>query len=473
MAGFMDYFTGGAGGTGFDMFGAEASGMNDLLTAQQQEAIKRQSMLAMAAQLLQAGGPSSQRIGLGQALGQGVMAGQQAQEKGTTGAVNQMLLRQKLDEAKRAQAQREQMSRMLLGDGAVGGEGMDAATQAINAPVAAAGPMGPTVQRAAMIPQMPVGMPAAAPAGMPAAGNQFAFLSPQQRAIMANLPTDQQGKALLDAMAGRQKFGAPQTFMRGGQPVMVRYNEAGEEQVMAGATPYEAAPSGIKEYQFAVDQGFTGTFQEFDTARKKAGASSVINKLPAGPNQFVQAGGTAAMGRLSAATDIASAANDTLRNIDLIAPALDQAVLGTGADYRTVMTRIGSQLGIAGPDAEATLQNTRQVVQGLAQSELTAAAAMKGQGAITENERGLIKRVAAGDQSMTAGELRTGMAAMQKLANQRLMDQSAMLQTARRVPGFESMAPMFEVQPYRPQFNLGSSLNLGNALNKAIDKKAK
>ena len=255
MAGFMDYFTGGTGGTGFDMFGGDASGMNDLLTAQQQEAIKRQSMLAMAAQLLQAGGRSTQRTSLGQALGQGVMAGQQAQEKGTTGAVNQMLLRSKLDEAKRAQAQREQMSRMLLG----GGEGMDAATQAINAPVAAAGPVGPTLQRAAMIPQMPVGMPAAAPTGMPAAGNQFAFLSPQQRAIMANLPTDQQGKALLDAMAGRQKFGAPQTFMRGGQPVMVRYNEAGEEQVMTGATPYEALPTDIRAVEYVSGQPIGGT----------------------------------------------------------------------------------------------------------------------------------------------------------------------------------------------------------------------
>lgn len=282
MAGFMDYFTGGTGGTGFDLFGAEASGMNDLLTAQQQEAIKRQSMMAMAAQLLQAGGPSTQRIGLGQALGQGVLAGQQAQEKGTTGAVNQMLLRGKLDEAKRAQAQREQMSRMLLG----GGEGMDAATQAINAPVAAAGPMGPTVQRAAMIPQMPVGMPAATPASMPAAGNQFAFLSPQQRAIIAGLPTDQQGKALLDAMAGRQKFGAPQTFMRGGQPVVFQQNEFGEERVMADTMPYEAAPSAIKEYQFAVKQGFPGTFEQYNLAQKRAGASSVTVPIDIGQKGF-------------------------------------------------------------------------------------------------------------------------------------------------------------------------------------------
>ena len=76
MAGFMDYFTGGGdSGAGFDMFGANASGMNDLLTAQQQEAIKRQSMLAMAAQLLQAGGRSTQRTGLGQVLGPSWCAG--------------------------------------------------------------------------------------------------------------------------------------------------------------------------------------------------------------------------------------------------------------------------------------------------------------------------------------------------------------------------------------------------------------
>ncbi len=474
MAGFMDYFTGGTGGTGFDLFGSDASGMNDLLTAQQQEAIKRQSMLAMAAQLLQAGGRSTQRTSLGQALGQGVMAGQQAQEKGTTGAVNQMLLRSKLDEAKRAQTQREQMSKLLLGDGAVGGAGMDAATQAINAPVSTAGPVGPTLQRAAMIPEIAQN---AAAGGAPV-GSPFAGLSQTQRALMAGLPADQQGKAMMDYLSGVQEYGAPQTFVRDGKTVMAQQNKFGQERVMQGATPYEALPQDIRAVQYLTGQslagaGPTGVSQVGEYRKQIAPKTEIINKLPAGPNQFVQAGGTAAMGRLSAATDIASAANDTLRNIDLIAPALDQAVLGPGADYRTVMTRIGSQLGVAGPNAEATLQNTRQVVQGLAQSELTAAAAMKGQGAITENERGLIKRVAAGDQSMTAGELRTGMAAMQKLANQRLMDQSTMLQTARQVPGFESMAPMFEVQPYRPQFNLGSSLNLGNALNKAIDKKAK
>jgi len=278
MAGFMDYFTGGAGGTGFDMFGAEASGMNDLLTAQQQEAIKRQSMLAMAAQLLQAGGRSAQRTSLGQALGQGVMAGQQAQEKGTTGAVNQMLLRSKLDEAKRAQAQREQMSKLLLG----GGEGVNAETQAINAPVAVAGAPGPTLQRAAMIPEIAQN---AAAGGAPI-GSPFAGLSQTQRALMAGLPADQQGKAMMDYLSGRQKFGAPQTFSRGGKPVTVQLNEFGEERVIPDTMPYEAPPSAVKEYEYAVNQGFPGTFQQFDTARKKAGASSVTVPIDVGQKGF-------------------------------------------------------------------------------------------------------------------------------------------------------------------------------------------
>ncbi len=470
MAGFMDYFTGGTGGTGFDMFGGDASGVNDLLTAQQQEAIKRQSMLAMAAQLLQAGGRSTQRTSLGQALGQGVMAGQQAQEKGTTGAVNQMLLRSKLDEAKRAQTQREQMSKMLLG----GGEGVNAETQAINAPVAVAGAPGPTLQRAAMIPEIAQN---AAAGGAPI-GSPFAGLSPTQRALMAGLPADQQGKAMMDYLSGRQKFGAPQTFMRDGQPVVFQQNEFGEERVMKGLAPYNALPSDIQAVQYLTGKslagaGPTGVSQVGEYRKQIAPKTEIINKLPAGPNQFVQAGGTFAMGRLGAATDAASSANDTLRNIDMIAPALDQAVLGPGADYRTMMLRIGSQLNVAGANAEETLQNTRQVVQGIARAELTAASAMKNQGPITEGERGLLRRTAAGDQSMTPAEIRTSMAAMQKLAAQRQQEQEAMLSTARGVPGFSSIAPMFEVQPYRPQFNLGSSLNLGNALNKAIDKKAK
>jgi hypothetical protein len=141
------------------------------------------------------------------------------------------------------------------------------------------------------------------------------------------------------------------------------------------------------------------------------------------------------------------------------------------------MLRVGQQLGIAGADSEQTLASTRQVVQGLARAEMDAAAGMKGQGEISQSERALIGRTAAGDQSMTSGELRTAMAAMQKLANQRLKSYEGLLQTSQTIPGFQQIAPMFQVQPYQSQFDLsgnlrsGTSQGLGNAVQQELDRR--
>ena len=225
MAGFMDYFTGGTGGTGFDMFGGDASGMNDLLTAQQQEAIKRQSMLAMAAQLLQAGGPSTQRIGLGQALGQGVMAGQQAQEKGTTGAVNQMLLRSKLDEAKRAQTLAGQIQGIFA-------DGMPTQQDAaLAAPESVAGAAGPTVRRAAL---------AQAPTDEVNTRVMQAARYQQAAALSAGDPT--KAKAYLDMaemLNPRQEVtGQPfEVTDASGKPIMVQQMKSGALQTLQGFGP--------------------------------------------------------------------------------------------------------------------------------------------------------------------------------------------------------------------------------------------
>ena len=79
------------------MFGAESgSELEKLLTAKQKEQLGLQSTLSAAAALLKAGGRSPQRIGLGQALGSALEAGQGAYEKGTTGAINQLMLAAKL-----------------------------------------------------------------------------------------------------------------------------------------------------------------------------------------------------------------------------------------------------------------------------------------------------------------------------------------------------------------------------------------
>jgi hypothetical protein len=96
-------------------FGGGLSGLEDLLTPEQRAAIQRQSGLSAAAALLQAAGPSTTRTSLGQALGSAFTAGQAGMQRGTESALQQMLTREKLDEAKRARTMREEMRKALPG----------------------------------------------------------------------------------------------------------------------------------------------------------------------------------------------------------------------------------------------------------------------------------------------------------------------------------------------------------------------
>lgn len=130
-------------------FGGGLSSLSDLLTEEQRAAIQQQAGLSAAAALLQAAGPSTTPTSLGQALGSSFMAGQAGLQKGTESALTQMLTRQKLEEAKRAQDLQKRIAGIFDGGQAPAG-GAITPQEALAAPGMAAGP---TVQRAALIGQ--------------------------------------------------------------------------------------------------------------------------------------------------------------------------------------------------------------------------------------------------------------------------------------------------------------------------------
>jgi hypothetical protein len=76
--------------------------LDEYLTPEQRRMMQRNAMLAASAALLKAGGESTRRIGIGEALGEALQAGQGGYEKAQTGALTQMALKQKMEEAKRA-----------------------------------------------------------------------------------------------------------------------------------------------------------------------------------------------------------------------------------------------------------------------------------------------------------------------------------------------------------------------------------
>ena len=98
-------FGGGMGGT--------PSGLDALLSEDQRKLLGRNATLSAAAALLQASGRGPQRIGLGQALGSALQAGQQGYQQARASSLQDLLLGQKLTEAKTAQDLKTQLANIF------------------------------------------------------------------------------------------------------------------------------------------------------------------------------------------------------------------------------------------------------------------------------------------------------------------------------------------------------------------------
>jgi hypothetical protein len=194
----------------------------DMLSPEQQAAIRRQSMMQMAAKLLEGSGPSPVRRTLGQNLGSALGAGAEAVQSGQTNAVQQMLLKQKLDEAK---LQKDQAARIAE----IFGASQPAPTpltgvDAINAPGAA---VGPTMSRAATIGTMPA----------PAANDRSAQAEKYRKAAALYAADPVKAKAYMDIaeqLAPREKFSTTPQFGRSaaGTPISYVLSEDGGMKVL-------------------------------------------------------------------------------------------------------------------------------------------------------------------------------------------------------------------------------------------------
>jgi len=139
------------------LFGGGGTGLEGYITPEQQQAIQQQSMLQAAAALLQAGGPSRTPISIGQALGGALQAGSAGYQQAQQGAIQNLLTRQKLVEAKRLEDYRKALQGQQLQPEQPMGE---VTTITPEQAISAGGmPVGPTVARANLIGQQ-VRMPA-------------------------------------------------------------------------------------------------------------------------------------------------------------------------------------------------------------------------------------------------------------------------------------------------------------------------
>lgn len=143
----------------------------------------------------------------------------------------------------------------------------------------------------------------------------------------------------------------------------------------------------------------------------------------------------------------AEASVSTIGNVQRLRDALNtgKVVTGPGANVEIFARQIGDKMGMAGRDNAETLSNTRMAIQSMAQQELDAAQQMKGQGQITEAERGIIKRAAAGEITMSKGELQTLADALEKVGRAKISAYEKRVAPLLNNPNAASIAPFLTV----------------------------
>lgn len=171
----------------------------------------------------------------------------------------------------------------------------------------------------------------------------------------------------------------------------------------------------------------------------------------------------------------AEAARGTLRTVEEISPLLasgDLTFSGPLSGAQTAIARLGTKLGVTGEDTQQLLGNTAVAMQGLAEFELQAAQAMRGQGAITENERALIRRASGGDLgTMNSDEVKELVGALEKTARWRIENYNNRLQLIQQQVGPDEplmrMFPQIElpepIMPNLPSTPTTPSVNIDPA----------
>lgn len=157
----------------------------------------------------------------------------------------------------------------------------------------------------------------------------------------------------------------------------------------------------------------------------------------------------------------AVAASGTLSNVKRLTDALDTNKVATGplAKPEIFVRQLGQAFGAGGKDNEEVLKNTRSAIQSLAQQELDSALQMKGQGQITEAEREIIKRAAAGDINLTTPELRALSDALNKVASLKISSYEKLVEPIRKSPNGASLVPFLDIP--KPQ---------GSTIDSLLDK---
>ena len=218
--------------TGFDFAslgnlfapGGTPSGLDALFNEDQRRLMGRNANLSAAAALLQASGRSRERIGLGQALGSALQAGQQGYQQARAGSLQDLMLAEKMKEAQQARQIQQQVAGALTTAPSV----LSPVQQALAAP----GQAGPTTERADMMAAMPEMTPNQIKA------NQYQNAA-DILAAAGRVADAEKYQSMAEKLNPREEVtGQPfEVTDTSGQPLLVQQMKSGKLQTLQGFGP--------------------------------------------------------------------------------------------------------------------------------------------------------------------------------------------------------------------------------------------
>jgi hypothetical protein len=369
-----------------------------------QQQAQQQGLLGAALGLLSAGGPSRTPVSFGQSLAQGLQAGQQAYTGALQQRTQESLINRQLQEEQRKKQEQEFMRQLLPLAVQPGEVGSQALSQAA----------------AVMTPD-----------------NYAKFVG----AIKTQREMTEGPKPEL-----REVGGALYEIARG-QPPKLIIDAKGK---LSGDFANYAKGLFGTDIVAELPAGGFEQIQKAVIAQKQAGAQPIEVKVgQSGATQLLKS----AIERADASEMAASGAVQTIRAISDLKPILSAGVLsGPLSGQAAVVARLASTLGVTGQNTQELLNRTSTAMQRLASLELSAAEQMRGQGAITENERALIARAAGGNlQSLTVGEVNSLLDALGRTAEFKIQSHKANVNRLRKI--LPEDAKSF-IEGYTTDFNL-------------------
>ena len=168
------------------------------------------------------------------------------------------------------------------------------------------------------------------------------------------------GATTIGEMTKPQKLGADEQ--------LVRFNPQSQKYEAVG-TGAPKKSSEQKDYEFALTQGFKGSFMDYQTALKKAGASNTVVNTE---KSYGQAFGQGLAGNDVKLYDSASRAPQMLETVKETRALLnnDKLFVGFGANQKLDLARAADAFGITGRDTAEKISNTQRLFANRAQATL-------------------------------------------------------------------------------------------------------